>query len=73
MYLSKEQAPKSSKKVLIAAAAGFACVGVATISYVNQEDNMDFEQLSSLSAPQMASQFYSKIANPCNQWYHNAS
>jgi len=47
MYLSKdrEQAPKTNK-MIIAAAAGLAVVGVATVSYVNQEDNMDFQSLS---------------------------
>jgi predicted ribosomally synthesized peptide with SipW-like signal peptide len=48
MYLSKdrEQAPKSSKNMIIAAAAGLAVVGVATTAYMNQEDEMDFTQLS---------------------------
>ena len=73
MYLSKdrEQAPKSSKKMIIAAAAGLAVCGVATVSYVNQEDNMDFTNLD--TEANLASSFLNKIAGPCDAFYHEAS
>ena len=74
MYLNKDnETPKSSKKILIAAAAGIAVVGVATVGYVNQEDSMDFEQLASVNPAALGHKFYAEIANPCNDWYHNAS
>jgi ABC-type sugar transport system substrate-binding protein len=73
MYLSKdrEQAPKSSKKMIIAATAGLAVAGVATVSYMNQSDNLDFTQLA--SAPQLGDQFYNSINKGCDEWYNNAS
>lgn len=49
MYLEKEQAPKSSKKMLIAAASGLAIAGVATLGYVNQSDNQTFDELENLA------------------------
>ena len=75
MYLSKdrEQAPKSSKKMIIAAAAGLAVCGVATVSYINQEDNMDFENLSDMSPSNLANNFLNKVAGPCNKFYHDQS
>ena len=76
MYLSKdrEQAPKSSKKMIIAAAAGLAVVGVATVSYMNQEDTMDFTELASnAKANKLANGFFTKLADPCSNWYNNAS
>lgn len=68
MYLSKdrEQAPQSSKKMIIAAMAGLAVAGVATVSYVNQEDNIDFENLNGMTPAHLAASFYKDIATPCN-------
>lgn len=73
MYLSKdrEQAPKSSKKMIIAATAGLAVAGVATVSYMNQSDTLNFTQLA--SAPQLGDQFYNNINKGCDEWYVNAS
>jgi hypothetical protein len=60
MYFEKdrEQAPKSSKKMLIAAASGLAIAGVATVGYMNQADNMNFEELENLAGanPQVLSE-----------------
>ena len=73
MYLSKdrEQAPKSSKKLIIAAATGLAVAGVATVSYMNQEDSMDFETLA--SASRLGDSFFNNIDFECNHWYTGAS
>lgn len=83
MYLSKdrEQAPKSSKKIVLAALAGVAVVGVATVAYNNTVDNMDFEQFAEfdetmeLSAADVAisNKYYSQVAGPCNHWYVETS
>jgi len=74
MYLSKdrEQAPKTNK-MIIAAAAGLAVVGVATASYMSQEDSMDFTNLSEMGPDKLGHLFFTKIAEPCNKWYEDAS
>jgi hypothetical protein len=60
--------------MIIAAAAGLAVVGVATVSYVSQEDEMNFTDLSSdYAAADLAGKFFNNIASPCNKWYHDAS
>ena len=63
MYLSKDntQAPKSSKKMIIAAATGLAVAGVATVGYMNQADQVDFENLASHDGMTLAYQFYNTV------------
>ena len=79
MYLSKdrEQAPKSSKKILYAALTGAACVGVATFYQMSQEESMNFDEfeLEELSSPAefaLGQKFYN-IAGRCNNFYQGAS
>jgi len=64
MYLSKdrEQAPKTNK-MIIAAAAGLAVVGVATASYMSQEDSMDFTNLSEMGPDKLGHLFFTKLLN----------
>jgi len=77
MYLNKdrEQAPKSSKKMIIAATAGLACVGVATVGYMSQQDSADFDMIELNSAKEAAfgRDFHEKVAGPCDDYYHNAA
>ena len=47
--------------------------GVATVAQVSQADSITFADVPTMSPDKLGEQFFSKIADPCNDWYHNAS
>jgi len=75
MYLSKdrEQAPKSSKKMIIAATAGLACVGMATVGYMSQSDSITFETMELAQHQDLGHSFFNDIGSKCDEHYITAS
>jgi hypothetical protein len=75
MYLSKdrEQAPKSSKKMIIAATAGIACAGIACGAYMSQEDTITFEEMELAQHQDLGHEFYRDIGAKCDEHWIDAS